>query len=188
MITHFPFLVFVCSLMSCFSCCNCRLPMERMVLLCLFLPPSFSRPSRCFFGIRDWAVAGEQGDQTKKTLTCHPKKRNNFPLSWLTETLTEPVSGQSPGLIKGRTGAGRSWRKATAASLLLQSQQWICWSAELHSVVGLINSWSNPLLPGFWHIFVFRGASHHFAKSTALHNDLPIPDRKIIPSMLSWGR
>lgn len=38
MVTHFLFLVCVCTLMFGFSWCNCRLPMQKTVLLCLFLP------------------------------------------------------------------------------------------------------------------------------------------------------
>lgn len=38
MATHFPLLVCVCSLTFCFSWYNCRLPMQKTVLLCLFLP------------------------------------------------------------------------------------------------------------------------------------------------------
>lgn len=183
MVTHFPFLVFVCSLMFWFSWCNCRLPMQRRVLLCLFLTPSSTRPSRCFCGTKasDWAVPGEQGDQTKTT-NMSSRKRSIFPLRWLTKPPTEPVSRWSLGLIEGRT-----WRRWMTAFLSLQSQQRICCSADLHSIIRLIYLLSNPLLSGFWHVFVFWGSSQQFAKSTGLHKCLPILDKMIIHPMLSWG-
>lgn len=115
------------------------------------------------------------------------QKRSIFPLHPLTESLPESVFSWSLDQMEGRREAGRSWRRGTAASLSLQPQQWISCNAELHSIIWLINSWSNPLLPGFWHIFLFWGASQQFAKSTGLYRALPIPDRKVIHSELFWG-
>lgn len=114
------------------------------------------------------------------------QKRSIFPLHPLTESLPEPVIRWSLGQMEGRREAGRSWRRGTPASLLLQSQQRFCCSAELHSIIWLINSWSNPVLPGFWQIFLFWGASQQFAKSTGLHRVLPIPDKKATRSVLFW--
>lgn len=76
-------------------------------------------------------------------------------------------------LTCGQTSAGSDGRQEleerNSSTSSLHSQQWICCSAQLHSVTGLINLWPNPLLPGFWHSFLFWGTSQQYAKSTDLH-------------------
>lgn len=174
--------------MVCFSWCNCRLHVQNSPALPF---PSF--PFHQSQQVLLWHQSQLERLQVskvirQKTLTCSPKKGVFFHcIHWLNHCLNLCLAGPWIRWKAGERQVGAGGGKQQHLFRYSPSQQWISCNAELHSIIWLINSWSNPLLPGFWHIFLFWGASQQFAKSTGLYRALPIPDRKVIHSELFWG-